>query len=123
MEFRMGKFIVELFSVLRCLVISGDVPTLIQVNFDLFTKLFLVVGVCSMFQTLALLDIRALEYIGKIFVLLQGPLIFVVAMCRTRVAFLFKRYFCQVWYGMAWLMFKLFLPPGLLPAALLPGGQ
>jgi len=66
-----------------------------QVNFDLFTKLFLVVGVCSMFQTLALLDIRALEYIGKIFVLLQGPLIFVVAMCRTRVAFLFKRYFCQ----------------------------
>ena len=26
----------------------------------------------------------------------QGPLIFVVAMCRTRVAFLFKRYFCQV---------------------------
>ena len=28
--------------------------------------------------------------------LFQGPLIFVVAMCRTRVAFLFKRYFCQV---------------------------
>jgi len=66
-----------------------------QVNFDLFTKLFLVVGVCWLFQTLALLDISALEYIGKIFTLLQGPLIFVVAMCRTRVAFLFKRYFCQ----------------------------
>merc|ERR1712117_951111 len=66
-----------------------------QVNFDLFTKLFLVVGVCWLFQTLALLDISALEYIGKIFTLLQGPLIFCVAMCRTRVAFLFKKYFCE----------------------------
>ena len=64
-----------------------------KVNFDLFTKLFLVVGVCWLFQvgfsflekkysyylqcvpflsqTLALLDISALEYIGKIFTLLQ----------------------------------------------------
>ena len=66
---------------------------LCKVNFDLFTKLFLVVGVCWLFQvgfsflekkysyylqcvpflsqTLALLDISALEYIGKIFTLLQ----------------------------------------------------
>ena len=30
-----------------------------------------------------------------IFNLIQGPLIFCVAMCRTRVAFLFKKYFCS----------------------------
>ena len=84
-----------------------------QTNFDLFTKLFMVIGACWFFQTLALLDIRALDYIGKIFTLIQvhfqgdsvnsfksfvisfqGPMIFVVAMCRTRVIFLFKKYFC-----------------------------
>jgi hypothetical protein len=32
-----------------------------------------------------------------VFNLLQGPLIFCVAMCRTRVAFLFKKYFCEDW--------------------------
>ena len=61
-----------------------------QVNFDLFTKLFMVIGCCWFFQTLALLEITALEYIGKIFTLIQGPLVLVVAMCRTRVIFLFK---------------------------------
>jgi hypothetical protein len=65
-----------------------------QVNFDLFTKLFMVIGACWLFQTLALLDVNALDYIGKIFTLIQGPLIFIVAMCRTRVIFLFKKYFC-----------------------------
>merc|ERR1712192_1845 len=57
-----------------------------QVNFDLFTKLFLVVGVCWLFQTLALLDISALEYIGKIFTLLQGPLIFVVVSHKSCIS-------------------------------------
>ena len=42
-----------------------------QTNFDLFTKLFMVIGACWFFQTLALLDIRALDYIGKIFTLIQ----------------------------------------------------
>ena len=42
-----------------------------QTNFDLFTKLFMVIGGCWFFQTLALLDIRALDYIGKIFTLIQ----------------------------------------------------
>lgn len=32
-----------------------------------------------------------------VFNLLQGPLIFCIAMCRTRVAFLFKKYFCEDW--------------------------
>ncbi len=32
-----------------------------------------------------------------VFNLIQGPLIFCVAMCRTRVAFLFKKYFCEDW--------------------------
>jgi len=66
-----------------------------QTNFDLFTKLFLVIGLCWLFQTLALLGVPALDYIGKIFTLMQGPLIFLVAMIRTRVLFLFKKYFCQ----------------------------
>ena len=35
------------------------------------------------------------RYIGMVFNLLQGPFIFAVAMCRTRVAFLFKKYFCH----------------------------
>ena len=30
-----------------------------------------------------------------VFNMLEGPLIFCVAMCRTRVAFLFKKYFCD----------------------------
>ena len=68
----------------------------------------------------------------------QGPLIFVVAMCRTRVAFLFKRYFCQVICSLfstrcfAFLFFFLFfflLPSGLFSffcqvvfSVFLPGG-
>lgn len=66
-----------------------------QVNFDLYSKLLMVVGSCWLFQTLALLDIPALYYIGMVFAIIQGPLIFLVAMCRTRVAFLFKKYFCK----------------------------
>ena len=46
---------------------------------------------------MSLTDIPALKYIGMVFNLLQGPLIFCVSMCRTRVAFLFKKYFCQDW--------------------------
>ena len=42
-----------------------------QTNFDLFTKLFMVIGACSFFQTLALLDVSALNYISKIFTLIQ----------------------------------------------------
>jgi len=65
-----------------------------QTNFDLFTKLFMVIGACCFFQTLSLLNFHALHYIAMIFTLIQGPMIFVVAMCRTRVIFLFKKYFC-----------------------------
>ena len=46
---------------------------------------------------MSLTNIPALKYIGMVFNLLQGPLIFCVSMCRTRVAFLFKKYFCQDW--------------------------
>jgi len=71
-----------------------------QVNFDLFSKLLMVVSVCWFFQTLALIPLGgsaspAFHYIAMVFTILQGPLIFIVAMCRTRVVFLFKRYFCQ----------------------------
>ena len=44
---------------------------------------------------MSLLDMDELRYIGMVFNLLQGPFIFAVAMCRTRVAFLFKKYFCH----------------------------
>ena len=46
-----------------------------QTNFDLFTKLFMVIGACSFFQALALLNNSALDYIAKIFTLIQvkGP--------------------------------------------------
>lgn len=42
-----------------------------QTNFDLFTKLLMVIGACSFFQTLSLIDVSALEYIAKIFTLIQ----------------------------------------------------
>ena len=42
-----------------------------QTNFDLFTKLLMVIGACSFFQTLSLIDVNALEYIAKIFTLIQ----------------------------------------------------
>ena len=42
-----------------------------KITYFLFTKLFMVIGGCWFFQTLALLDIRALDYIGKIFTLIQ----------------------------------------------------
>ena len=45
--------------------------------------------------TLSLLQMAPFKYIGMVFNLIQGPLIFCVAMCRTRVAFLFKKYFCE----------------------------
>jgi hypothetical protein len=66
-----------------------------QVNFDLFVKFLIVLSVWWLFFLLAMLDIAALEYISKVFNVLSGPMIFCVAMCRTRVAFLFKRYFCH----------------------------
>eukprot|EP00094_Tigriopus_californicus_P005595 TCALIF_05392-PA protein Name:"Similar to mthl5 Probable G-protein coupled receptor Mth-like 5 (Drosophila melanogaster)" AED:0.54 eAED:0.54 QI:0/0.25/0.2/0.6/1/1/5/301/387 len=68
-----------------------------QVNFDLFTKFLLVIGIWWMFFLLALFEIEALVYISKVFNVIEGPLIFCIAMCRTRVAFLFKRYFCYDW--------------------------
>merc|ERR1719245_878844 len=67
----------------------------LQVNFDLFTKFLLVVGIWWLFHALAaLLQRTALTYISMAFNIIIGPLVFLVAMCRTRVAFLFKRYFC-----------------------------
>ena len=143
---------------------------LCKVNFDLFTKLFLVVGVCWLFQVgFSFLERKIFLYTFNVYLffrllpcwtyqlwstlersslccryyckiwccdivrtnllildlmtLFQGPLIFVVAMCRTRVAFLFKRYFCQVpslccrldvypllvsteyWYNRIWFVF------------------
>jgi len=66
-----------------------------QVNFDLFTKFFIVIAIWWLMFTLSLLQITAFKYIGMVFNLIQGPLIFCVAMCRTRVAFLFKKYFCE----------------------------
>jgi len=65
-----------------------------QVNFDLYTKFLVVVGIWWLFHSLSLLRLPILDYIAQIFNVLQGPLIFLVAMCRTRVSFLFKRYFC-----------------------------
>lgn len=68
-----------------------------QVNFDLYTKFLIVVGIWWLFQTLSLIQMSALKYISMVFNLLQGPLVFCIAMCRTRVAFLFKKYFCEDW--------------------------
>ena len=84
---------ISMFTFLLLFFFMFSKTYLCKVNFDLFTKLFLVVGVCWLFQvgfsflekkysyylqcvpflsqTLALLDISALEYIGKIFTLLQ----------------------------------------------------
>ena len=64
-------------------------------SFDLFTKFFIVIAIWWLMFTLSLLQITAFKYIGMVFNLIQGPLIFCVAMCRTRVAFLFKKYFCE----------------------------
>merc|ERR1712038_933334 len=63
-------------------------------SFDLYTKFLVVVGIWWLFHSLSLLRLPALNYIAMIFNVLHGPLIFLVAMCRTRVSFLFKRYFC-----------------------------
>ena len=52
------------------------------------------VGVWWLFFMLSLLETTAVIYMGRVFDCLAGPLVFIVAMCRTRVAFLFKRYFC-----------------------------
>eukprot|EP00095_Tigriopus_kingsejongensis_P003478 maker-scaffold264_size232020-snap-gene-1.15 protein:Tk03478 transcript:maker-scaffold264_size232020-snap-gene-1.15-mRNA-1 annotation:"probable g-protein coupled receptor mth-like 5" len=65
-----------------------------QVNFDLFTKFLLVIGMWWLFFLMSLFDVEALVYISKVFNVIEGPLIFCIAMCRTRVAYLFKRYFC-----------------------------
>lgn len=64
-------------------------------SFDLFTKFFIVIAIWWLMFTLSLLQMAPFKYIGMVFNLIQGPLIFCVAMCRTRVAFLFKKYFCE----------------------------
>ena len=68
--------ILPLFSVLTCL-------------------LNIVIAIWWLLFTLSLLQMAPFKYIGMVFNLIQGPLIFCVAMCRTRVAFLFKKYFCE----------------------------
>ncbi|XP_071744231.1 probable G-protein coupled receptor Mth-like 5 isoform X2 [Lepeophtheirus salmonis] len=65
-----------------------------QVNFDLFVKFLIVIGVWWFFEMLSFFRVDALKYISMIFNIIQGPLVFCVAMCRTRVAYLFKKYFC-----------------------------
>ena len=55
------------------------------------------IGIWWLFHTLALLPHASLKYTGIIFNLVEGPAVFMVAMCRTRVAFLFKKYFCEDW--------------------------
>lgn len=65
-----------------------------QVNFDLYTKFLVVVGIWWLFHSLSLLRLPIMNYIAMVFNVLHGPLVFLVAMCRTRVSFLFKRYFC-----------------------------
>ena len=64
-----------------------------QVNFDLYIKFLLVCGVWWLFFMLSLLPVAqpALLWISRVFDVVHGPLVFCVAMCRTRVAFLFKR--------------------------------
>ena len=65
-------------------------------NFDLYIKFLLVEGVWWLFFMLSLLpDMAALTWISRVFDVVHGPLVFCVAMCRTRVAFLFKKYFCH----------------------------
>ncbi len=66
-------------------------------SFDLYTKFLIVVGIWWLFHTLSLMNMRPLKYISMVFNLMQGPLVFCIAMCRTRVAFLFKKYFCEDW--------------------------
>ena len=61
----------------------------------MFTKFFIVIAIWWLMFTLSLLQMAPFKYIGMVFNLIQGPLIFCVAMCRTRVAFLFKKYFCE----------------------------
>ena len=46
----------------------------VKVNFDLFSKLLMVLASCCLFQTLGFLDIVALYYIGMVFTILQGIL-------------------------------------------------
>ena len=66
-------------------------------SFDLFTKFLVVIGIWWLFHTLSLFQYASLKYTGIIFNLVEGPAVFCVAMCRTRVAFLFKKYFCGDW--------------------------
>jgi len=66
-----------------------------QVNFDLYIKFLLVEGVWWLFFMLSLLPVDALTWISRVFDVVHGPLVFCVAMCRTRVAYLFKKYFCH----------------------------
>lgn len=55
----------------------------------------MVIGTWWLINTLGVLMIHeALTYLSMSMNILLGPLVFVVAMCRTRVAFLFKKYFC-----------------------------
>ena len=57
----------------------------------------MVIGIWWLFHTMSLLQYASLKYTGIIFNLVEGPAVFCVSMCRTRVAFLFKKYFCEDW--------------------------
>ena len=56
------------------LIIPNYSKNVFQVNFDLFSKLLMVLASCCLFQTLGFLDIVALYYIGMVFTILQGIL-------------------------------------------------
>jgi len=57
----------------------------VQVNFDLYSKLLMVVGSCWLFQTLALLDIPALYYIGMVFAIIQGKILQLILSSFTEI--------------------------------------
>lgn len=82
---------VVLCTVLLIILLYNRSMQHFQVNFDLYIKFLLVEGVWWLFFMLSLLPVDALTWISRVFDVVHGPLVFCVAMCRTRVAYLFKK--------------------------------
>ncbi|KAF4519033.1 hypothetical protein B566_EDAN001618 [Ephemera danica] len=63
--------------------------------FEMFLKLFLVLGISWMCMLMSWLRYSALLYVYIVAMALQGPLVFYICVCQRRVLFLLRKSFCS----------------------------
>jgi hypothetical protein len=64
-------------------------------SFEMFLKMFLVLGATWLCMLMSWLRYSALVYVYIVAMALQGPLVFYICVCQRRVLFLLRKSFCS----------------------------